>query len=221
MAMSLESSKDALSPKKYSHASSTNVPAHTEAGTMKRPKHRSVFSSRSQHQSREFLDQIPTYLQKELRRIKISNEEEADRQRGYRISTARRRAPKDTFNRSYDPSKPYTARSLEQSLESVPIVINEKDLLSKALKHTLYDLKQVRGKNTGLFKDLFLNRERERSKLLIHKKRLEQEGINIEDVDFKLGQRQLTEDELITISNSVEIHKKSARQEITADREDL
>jgi hypothetical protein len=48
-------------------------------------------------------------------------------------------------------------------------------------------MKEVRTKNAGLFKDLFVNRERERSKLLIHKKRLELEGINIEDVDLKLG----------------------------------
>lgn len=113
MVKSLESGKDALSPKRFSVVSSTNVATNTATGTVKRPQHRSVFSSRSQHQSKEFLDIIPTFIQKELKRIKISNEEEADRKRGYRISTSRRRAPKDSFNRSYDPSKPYTARSLE------------------------------------------------------------------------------------------------------------
>ena len=47
MVKSLESGKEALSPKRASVVSSTNVATNTVAGTTKIPQFRYVFSSRS------------------------------------------------------------------------------------------------------------------------------------------------------------------------------
>jgi hypothetical protein len=63
-------------------------------------------------------------------------------------------------------------KSLEESLEKVPINLDPTDLNNRAPKIGLFNLKRLRVKNKAMFRGLFEKRDIERMKVKIQKESL-------------------------------------------------
>lgn len=88
--------------------------------------------------------------------------------RSFRISSSRSEVFSEGLNQSYDPGrKAMYQKSLEHSLEKVPINADRTDINMKAEKIGLFNLKRLRVKNKDLFKGLFEKRDIERMKVMI------------------------------------------------------
>jgi hypothetical protein len=111
---------------------------------------------------------IPSFLREDLRRLKLGSRKGTNKHtKSFRISTSRSEVFGEKFNQSYDPSTAGHYKSLEESLEKVPLNLDNTDLNKKAQKIGLYNLKRLRVKNKALFRGLFERRDIERMKVQI------------------------------------------------------
>lgn len=115
---------------------------------------------------------IPSFLREDLRRLKLGSKQRSRRQsrrssRSFRISTSKSEIFSEKFNQSYEPQTIAHYKSLEESLEKVPLELDNTDLNKKATKIGMFNLKRLRVKNKALFRGLFEKRDIERMKIQI------------------------------------------------------